>query len=45
MTQEDQNKFWTLFHKAWGHCKESPEYNKEVWKDLQCMIQRELEKK
>ena len=27
-----------LFHKAWGQAKESPEYDKGVWKDLEEMI-------
>lgn len=27
--------FSALFHKAWGQAKESPEYNKQVWKDLE----------
>ena len=26
---------WILFHRAWGHAKESPEYDKTVWLALQ----------
>jgi hypothetical protein len=35
----DWDKFWELYHKAWGHCKESPEYDKPLWKDMQYMLQ------
>lgn len=35
----DWNKFWALFHKAWGQCHESPEYDKSVWRDMDTMLQ------
>jgi hypothetical protein len=36
----DWNKFWELFHKAWGHCKDSEEYDKKIWNEMQQMLQR-----
>jgi hypothetical protein len=33
----DWNKFWVLFHKAWGQAHESSEYDKAVWRDMQWM--------
>jgi len=41
ITREDLkpgSKFNALFHKAWGQAKTSPEYDKEVWKDLEEML-------
>ena len=35
----DWNKFWALFHHAWGQAKESPEYKKSVFSDMQGMLQ------
>jgi hypothetical protein len=29
---------WELFHRVWGHCTMSPEYDKQVWKDLQAKL-------
>lgn len=34
----DQNKLNELFHKAWGQAKASPEYDKEVWLQLDRFI-------
>lgn len=36
----DWKKFWALFHETWGQCKESVEYNKENWNEMQRMLQR-----
>lgn len=33
------DKFWGLFHNAWGHCHESPEYDKKVFTEMQGMLQ------
>lgn len=44
MTKEEWGKLWELFHSAWGDCRESPEYNKERWKDMQHMLQKEQDK-
>ena len=30
-----RNKLVSLFHQAWGHCKESPEYTKDTWLQLE----------
>lgn len=32
----DWHKFWSLFHKVWGHCHESPEYDKKY--GMRCRI-------
>jgi len=36
----DWNKFWILFHGAWGACKESPEYDKSIFNEMQGMLQK-----
>jgi len=28
----------TVFHKLWGHCKESPEYDKKLWMELEGIL-------
>ena len=33
-------KLKELFHKAWGQAKESPEYDKKVWSDLDLMLHK-----
>ena len=35
----DWKKFWKVFHKTWGECHESPEYNKQNWLDMQEMLE------
>jgi len=36
----DWKKFWELFHKGWGQAKESPEYDKKVFNEIQQILQR-----
>lgn len=36
----DWKVFWKHFHQAWGHCHESPEYNKQIWNEMQMMLQQ-----
>ena len=31
-------RFWSVFHQTWGQCKESSEYNKGNWKEMQGML-------
>jgi hypothetical protein len=31
ITSEWQQEVQHLLHKLWGHCKESPEYDKRAW--------------
>lgn len=31
---DDQTRIHVLFHQAWGQAKDSPSYDKEVWKEL-----------
>lgn len=38
-TLQKWDAVWTLFHRLWGHCKESPEYDKGDWKNLQARLQ------
>lgn len=38
MTKEEWERFWGLFHKAWGQCKASTEYDKPVWNEMQQML-------
>ncbi len=35
------SKLAVLFHKAWGQAKESPEYDKEVWKKIDGILSYE----
>lgn len=39
-TEEDFDEMYHLFHLLWGHCRESPEYDKEKWQELQKYIDR-----
>ena len=32
-------KFWELYHKGWGQAKESLEYDKKVFSEMQAMLQ------
>lgn len=32
------SRLWSLFHKAWGQAQAGPEYDKEVWKQLESVI-------
>jgi hypothetical protein len=40
----DWNKFWGLYHKAWGQAHDSPEYDKKVYEEMQRMLWQEQEK-
>jgi hypothetical protein len=34
----EQERIHGLFHQAWGQAKDSPSYDKEVWKKLDAVI-------
>jgi len=34
----DWNKFWGLFHEAWGKAKDSPFYDSKIWNEMQDML-------
>jgi hypothetical protein len=40
----DWNKFWGLFHRAWGKATSESEYDKETWNEMQRMLWYEQEK-
>jgi len=38
----DNSLFWSLFHNAWGQAKESPEYDKQIWCQLDLLVSRKF---
>jgi hypothetical protein len=36
----DWHKFWILFHKAWGQAHDSPEYDKNIYFEMQQILQK-----
>lgn len=34
----DWNRFWALFHKAWGQAHDAPEYDKKVYTEMMHML-------
>ena len=40
MTNEWKREVTHLLHKLWGHCKESPEYDKAAWGRLQTLLEQ-----
>jgi hypothetical protein len=39
MNEMEWSKLWGLFHHAWGQAKESPEYNKKIFTEIQIILQ------
>ena len=39
--EEKRPSIPALFHKVWGDAHASPDYDKEVWKDLQAALRAE----
>lgn len=35
----DWERIWYLFHECWGRCKESKEYQKSFWNELQSLLE------
>lgn len=40
MTDEEKQTLHRLFHMAWGQAKESPEYDKDVWRKLDILLSK-----
>ncbi len=43
MTTNSNDPVMELFHRCWGHCADSPSYDKESWKQLQRLLERQAD--